>query len=149
MRPSGSRRRNDMFKIKAMDHIVLNVPDINRSLAFYMDVLGLEPERLDEFRRGEVRFPSVRISADTVIDLFPMKPEEALGNGPGLQNLNHFTMVVEPADFEGFQKHLTEHGVKIEDGPGRRWGARGYGQSVYFRDPDDNRIEVRCYRSDA
>jgi len=85
----------------------------------------------------------VRISADTVIDLFPMKPEEALGNGPGLQNLNHFTMVVEPADFEGFQKHLTEHGVKIEDGPGRRWGARGYGQSVYFRDPDGNRIELQ------
>ena len=136
-----------MFKIKAMDHIVLNVPDINRSLAFYMDVLGLEPERLDEFRRGEVRFPSVRISADTVIDLFPMKPEEALGNGPGLQNLNHFTMVVGAADFERFQKHLAEHGVTIEEGPSRRWGARGYGQSVYFRDPDDNRIEVRCYLS--
>jgi catechol 2,3-dioxygenase-like lactoylglutathione lyase family enzyme len=58
-----------MFKINAMDHIVLNVPDINRSLAFYMDVLRLEPERLDQFRRGEVRFPSVRISQDTVIDL--------------------------------------------------------------------------------
>ena len=35
-----------MFKINAMDHIVLNVPDINRSLAFYMDVLGLGPELL-------------------------------------------------------------------------------------------------------
>lgn len=138
-----------MFKIKAMDHIVLNVPDIDRSLAFYMDVLGLEPERLDEFRRGEVRFPSVRISADTVIDLFPMKPGQALGGGLGLQNLNHFTMVVEAADFEGFQEHLAEHGVKIEEGPGRRWGARGYGQSVYFRDPDGNRIEVRCYPSAA
>ena len=138
-----------MVKITAMDHIVLNVPDINRSLAFYMDVLGLEPERLDQFRRGEVPFPSVRVSADTVIDLFPMKPGEALGGGPGLQNLNHFTMVVEAADFEAFQKHLAEHGVRIEDGPGRRWGARGYGQSVYFRDPDGNRIEVRCYPSNA
>ena len=70
-----------MFKLKAIDHIVLNVPDINRSLAFYMDVLGLEPERLDEFRRGAVRFPSVRISAD----LFPMKPiwELAFLNGVG------------------------------------------------------------------
>src|SRR5262249_36658388 len=138
-----------MFKIKAMDHIVLNVPDINRSLAFYTNVLGLEPERLDEFRRGEVRFPSVRISAETVIDLFPMEPGKALGGGPSLQNLNHFTMVVEAADFEGFQGHLAEHGVKIEEGPSRRWGARGYGQSVYFRDPDGNRIEVRCYPSDA
>ncbi len=138
-----------MFKIKAMDHIVLNVPDVNCSLAFYMDVLDLEPERLDQFRRGEVPFPSVRVSADTVIDLFPTKPGEALGDGPGLQNLNHFTMVVEAADFEAFQKHLAEHGVTIEDGPGRRWGARGYGQSVYFRDPDGNRIEVRCYPSNA
>jgi catechol 2,3-dioxygenase-like lactoylglutathione lyase family enzyme len=136
-----------MFKIKAMDHIVLNVPDIDRTLAFYMDVLRLEPERLDEFRRGEVRFPSVRISPDTVIDLFPMKPGETLGGGAGLPNLNHFTMVVEAADFEAFQNHLTEHGVRIEEGPGRRWGARGYGQSVYFRDPDGNRIEVRCYPS--
>jgi catechol 2,3-dioxygenase-like lactoylglutathione lyase family enzyme len=141
--------RDEMFKIIAMDHIVLNVTDINRSLAFYMDVLGLEPERLDEFRQGEVRFPSVRVSADTVIDLFPMKPGESLGDGPGLRNLNHFTMVVAAADFDGFQKRLVEHGVMIEEGPARRWGARGYGQSVYFRDPDGNRIEVRCYPSNV
>jgi len=138
-----------MFKIIAMDHIVLNVTDINRSLAFYMDVLGLEAERLDEFRRGEVRFPSVRVSADTVIDLFPMKPGESLGDGPGLRNLNHFTMVVAAADFEGFQKRLVEYRVMIEEWPARRWGARGYGQSVYFRDPDGNRIEVRCYPPNA
>ena len=138
-----------MFKINAMDHIVLNVPDINRSLAFYVDVLGLEPERLEPFRRGEVPFPSVRVSTDTVIDLFPIKPGEALGGGPGLQSLNHFTMVVDAADFEAFQKHLAERSVTIEEGPGRRWGAHGYGQSVYFRDPDGNRIEVRCYPSNA
>ena len=121
----------------------------HQPFAFYMDVLGLEPERLDQFRRGEVSFPSVRVSADIVIDLFPMRPGEALGDGPGLQNLNHFTMVVEAADFEGFQKRLVAHGVTIEEGPARRWGARGYGQSVYFRDPDGNRIEVRCYPSNA
>lgn len=138
-----------MFRINAMDHIVLNVPDINRSLAFYMDVLGLQAERLDQFRRGEITFPSVRVSADTVIDLFPMKPGEELGDGPGLRNLNHFTMVVDEGDFESFQKHLVERGVAIEDGPARRWGARGYGHSVYFRDPDGNRIEVRCYPSNG
>jgi len=146
---AGDVRGEDMFRITAMDHIVLNVPDINRSLAFYTNVLGLEPERLDQFRRGEVRFPSVRVSAHTVIDLFPMKPGEALGGGSGLQNLNHFTMVVDAADFEAFQKHLAEHAVTIEEGPARRWGARGHGQSVYFRDPDGNRIEVRCYPPEA
>jgi catechol 2,3-dioxygenase-like lactoylglutathione lyase family enzyme len=85
------------------------------------------------------------VSPETVIDLFPMKPGQTLASGEGLLNLNHFTMVVDVADFETFQKHLTEHGVTIAEGPGRRWGARGYGMSVYFSDPDGNRIEVRCY----
>ena len=134
-----------MFKISAMDHIVLNVPDVERSMAFYMRVLGLEPERWEEFRQGKVPFPSVRVSPDTVIDLFPMKSGQTLTQAEGLPNLNHFTMVVDPADFESFQTHLAEHGVKIDEGPGRRWGARGYGLSVYFADPDGNRIEVRCY----
>lgn len=136
-----------MFKITAMDHIVLNVEDIDRSLNFYTQVLGLEPERVDQFRRGEVRFPSVRVSSETIIDLFPMQPGQVLG-GSGLPNMNHFTMVVGEADFEAFQKHLAEHGVAIDEGPGRRWGARGNGLSVYFTDPDRNRIEVRCYPKD-
>jgi len=149
--PRGDKRGHlenrglQMFKISAMDHIVLNVPDVERSMAFYMQVLGLEPERLDQFRQGKVPFPSVRVSQDTVIDLFPMKPGETIPHDRGVLNLNHFTMVVDAADFEAFQKHLTENGVKIEEGPGRRWGARGYGLSVYFSDPDGNRIEVRCY----
>jgi catechol 2,3-dioxygenase-like lactoylglutathione lyase family enzyme len=74
-----------------------------------------------------------------------MKPGQTLAGGEGLQNLNHFTMVVDATDFEAFQKHLSERGVTIDEGPGRRWGARGYGMSVYFVDPDGNRIEVRCY----
>lgn len=136
-----------MFKITAMDHIVLNVEDIDRSLDFYTQVLGLEPERVDQFRRGEVRFPSVRVSPETVIDLFPMQAGEVRARS-GLHNMNHFTMVVDATDFEGFQKHLTEHGVTIAEGPGRRWGARGNGLSVYFNDPDGNRVEVRCYPKD-
>jgi catechol 2,3-dioxygenase-like lactoylglutathione lyase family enzyme len=134
-----------MFKITAMDHIVLNVTDIDRSLAFYTKVLGLEPERLEEFQQGKVPFPSIRISPETVIDLFPLKPGETLARGQGVLNLNHFTMVVDAAEFGSFQEHLTGNGVPIQEGPGRRWGARGYGMSVYFLDPDGNRIEVRCY----
>lgn len=133
-----------MFKLTAMDHIVLNVTDIDRSLNFYTQVLGLEPERVEQFRRGEVGFPSVRVSPETIIDLFPMKSGEVRAQD-GLLNMNHFTMVLHEAEFEPFQKHLAEQGVTIDDGPGRRWGARGNGLSVYFRDPDGNRIEVRCY----
>jgi catechol 2,3-dioxygenase-like lactoylglutathione lyase family enzyme len=57
-----------MVKVLGLDHIVLRVADVERSLAWYRDDLGLEPERVAEWRRGEVLFPSVRIDKTTGID---------------------------------------------------------------------------------
>ena len=51
------------IKITDLDHIVLNVGDIEQSLKFYTEVLGLSGERVDEFKAGKVGFPSVRINA--------------------------------------------------------------------------------------
>ena len=59
------------IKISELDHIVLNVSDIDRALDFYMRVLGLSGERVEEFKAGTVGFPSVRINPRTIIDLFP------------------------------------------------------------------------------
>ena len=82
------------FKVTSLDHIVLNVSDVDRSLAFYVDGLGLEPVRLGEYRRGDVKFPSVRVDAGTIIDLF--SPEMRSGDAPpNAANLNHFCLVVE------------------------------------------------------
>ena len=128
------------IQITELDHIVLNVKDIDRALAFYGDVLGLKIERLDEFRSGKIGFPSVRINGDTIIDLFPAKEAAAR---PG--NLNHFCLVVGKDDFSGIVDYLNGHGVKINNGPISRWGARGRATSVYFHDPDENEIEIRCY----
>ena len=65
------------FKITALDHIVLNVGDIDRALRFYTEVLGLEGERVELFRENKVGFPSVRINDATIIDLFPRQVVEA------------------------------------------------------------------------
>ena len=54
-----------------MDHIVLNVENIESMIAFYSKVLMLDSERLEEYRNGTVPFPSVRLNPDTIIDLFP------------------------------------------------------------------------------
>ena len=134
-----------MFRMTAMDHIVLNVEDIDKVLNFYTNVLGLEPERLEEFRQGKVPFPSVRINPDTVIDLFPLKEPVPATSVPLRTDLNHFCLVVGKEDMPGFMDHLKAHGVTIEEGPGQRWGAHGTGISVYFSDPEKRRIEVRCY----
>ena len=137
----------ERIKIRELDHIVLNVGDIHRSLQFYTDVLGLQGERVDEFKAGKVGFPSVRINEGTIIDLFPTggagvaetQPEKRPGN------LNHFCLVVEQQDFSGIVSYLARHGISVREGPVSRWGARGRATSVYFLDPDGNEIEIRCY----
>lgn len=135
------------IKISELDHIVLNVGDIERSLKFYTGVMGLKAERLDEFRSGKVGFPSVRINDDTIIDLFPSQERQSRDNvgEKTAGNLNHFCMVTGREDFAGIVDYLKENSIAIREGPVSRWGARGRATSVYFLDPDGNEIEVRCY----
>ena len=130
------------LRITALDHIVLNVGDVERSLAFYTGVLGLEGERLAEFRRGEVGFPSVRINADTLIDLSPTQAAVTAGT---MGNLNHFCLVAEDADLSSLVDSLRDADVPIVTEPVSRWGARGRATSIYVLDPDGNEVEIRCY----
>ena len=134
------------FRVTELDHIVLNVKDIDRSLKFYTEVIGLEGERVAAFRNGKVGFPSVRINETTIIDLFPSKENPAAANGEKLSgNLNHFCMVTGAEDFARIIVYLKENKISIREGPVSRWGARGQATSVYFLDPDGNEIEIRTY----
>jgi catechol 2,3-dioxygenase-like lactoylglutathione lyase family enzyme len=134
-----------MLTVTAMDHIVLNVKDMDTVLDFYINVLGLSGERIDAYRQGKVPFPSVRINADTLIDLFPVP--EAGTNIPASQteHLNHFCMVIAKTEMQQVMAHLAAHGVSIDEGPVTRWGAHGNGTSIYFCDPEGRRIELRYY----
>jgi catechol 2,3-dioxygenase-like lactoylglutathione lyase family enzyme len=129
-----------------MDHIVLNVTDVEKEVEFYISVFGFSPERLKLYREGKVPFPSVRINSDTIIDLFPRKMwDRGLPGERTETNLNHFCLTVSRDDFERLYGRLGELGVVIEQGPVERWGAHGTGTSIYFRDPEQNLIEVRYY----
>ncbi len=129
-----------------MDHIVINVVDIDKMLKFYTEVLRLPSERLEEFKDHKVPFPSVRLTKDTIIDLFPKKLWEKT-NPEDLcrPNLNHFCLTTDKMSWESLQTRLKQNGVQIDDGPVKRWGAHGPGISIYFRDPEENAIEVRYY----
>lgn len=134
------------LKVTDLDHIVLNVGDIDRSLNFYIEVLGLKGERVEEFKAGKVSFPSVRINDQTIIDLFPSKEGASDATAAKINgNLNHFCLVIGQDDFSGIVGYLKDHGISIREGPVSRWGARGQAMSVYFLDPDGNEIEIRCY----
>ncbi|MFV0259647.1 MAG: VOC family protein [Acidimicrobiales bacterium] len=122
------------MRVQALDHIVLNCADVEASLAWYTERIGLAGDRVEEWRAGEVPFPSVRINDHALIDLF---------DGPGGgTNLNHFCLVVTRADVD---RVVADPAFDVVDGPGERYGARGQGWSVYVRDPDGNIVELRSY----
>jgi catechol 2,3-dioxygenase-like lactoylglutathione lyase family enzyme len=125
------------MRVVELDHLVLNVADVERSLAFYTGPLGLAAERVDEWRAGKVPFPSVRITDRTIIDLMS-KPR-------GESNVDHICLVVEPLDW---QEVIDAGTFTVLDGPVGRWGARGLATSVYVADPDGNTVELRWYPQD-
>ena len=133
-----------LVKITEMDHIVLRVQDVEESLRFYTETLGLEAERVDQWRAGEVRFPSARLNADTIIDLFA-SDQQPIGRD-GIKNQDHFCMVIEPTDMDDLKAKFEGLGVGIQAGPGKRWGSHGDGTSLYIYDPDNNVVELRHYQ---
>ncbi len=132
-----------LVKITEMDHIVLRNKDVEVSLRFYTEVLGMQAERVEQWRAGEVRFPSARINPDTIIDFFGTD-QEPIGK-EGVKNQDHFCMVIEPTDMEELKAKFEAMGVEIQAGPGKRWGSHGDGISLYIYDPDNNVVELRHY----
>ena len=122
------------MRVKEIDHVVLNAPDVEALVAWYRDELGLEVLRLDEWRAKQVLFVSLRVNEDTIIDLFQ-------GDRTG-ENVNHVAFVVEGVDLD----ELAASGrFKVEMGPADLFGARGNGRGLYIRDPAGNLVELRTY----
>jgi catechol 2,3-dioxygenase-like lactoylglutathione lyase family enzyme len=129
-----------------MDHIVVNVEDEEKMIAFYSNVLEFPPERLEDFRAGDAPFPSVRLNSELIIDIFPkMMWQKNARIGQGRENLNHFCIALSKGTWENLLIRLHANHIDIEEGPVLRWGAQGNGMSIYFRDPEENLIEARYY----
>ena len=130
-----------LVTVTGLDHIGLRVRDVELSLEFYTGVLGLESERVEEWRNGKVAFPSVRLDSSTLIDLFAASD----GGEPTANNQDHFCLEIEPIDLANLRTKCIKLGIGIHNGPGSRWGARGDGTSLYIYDPDNNVVELKFY----
>jgi len=124
----------------ALDHLVLVVGDVERTLDWYGRHAGLAAERADEWRRGEAPFPSLRVDADTIIDVIPgYAADQARAQERG--HLDHICFVVSPDDLAAL---AADGQLEIVD-KGLRFGARGIGESIYVNDPDGLLVEFRTY----
>ncbi|MBV9829324.1 MAG: VOC family protein [Alphaproteobacteria bacterium] len=116
----------------ALDHVVLRVADQARSIAFYEAVLGCHVERtLPEINLVQLR------AGSAMIDLVPSTEADTGG-----RNMDHFAVRIAEMDVEALGAHLRQHGID----PGevrRRYGAEGYGSSIYITDPDGNTVELK------
>ncbi|MGE5094407.1 MAG: VOC family protein [Betaproteobacteria bacterium] len=129
------------FSILDLDHVVLRVADLERSLRFYRDILGCGIERHQE-RIGLMQLRAGR----ALIDLVPLDGPlgRAGGAGPGAEgrNMDHFCLRIDPFDGEPLRRYLQERGLE----PGKvesRFGAEGEGPSLYLTDPDGNTVELK------
>lgn len=129
------------FTIRDIDHVVLRIRDLERSLAFYCAVLGCSIEKRQE-KIGLIQLRAGRC----LIDLVPLdgKLGRAGGAAPAKEgrNVDHFCLRVDPFDGDAIIAHLRAQG--LEPGPVEsRYGAEGEGPSIYVTDPDGNFVELK------
>ncbi len=125
-----------MPTVTALDHLVIVVDDVEVTLDWYGRHAGLVAERVDEWQRGEVPFPSLRIDDATIIDVLP-----GLDDADQRGHLDHICFVVSRTDLDVL---AADPDLEVVDS-GPRFGARGEGDSIYVRDPDRLLVEFRTY----
>jgi catechol 2,3-dioxygenase-like lactoylglutathione lyase family enzyme len=121
-----------MFTPLGLDHVVLRVRDQARSTRFYQDVLGCTLDRVNE----KISLVHLRFG-EHLIDLLP-----ATGDEPG-GGLDHVCLSIRCDDLNQLVRALESKGVTLEGKVVQRYGAYGEGPSVYLRDPDGYKIELK------
>jgi catechol 2,3-dioxygenase-like lactoylglutathione lyase family enzyme len=129
------------MRILGLDHIVLRVRDMERMVAFWRDALGCEVEKV-QAELGLVHIRAGNVLIDLVDIAGTLGKQGGRAAGAEGRNLDHFCLRVEPFEPDAIRARLKAQGVAV-DAPRRRFGAEGYGDSIYLFDPEGNRIELK------
>lgn len=119
------------FTVLRIDHLVLRSPEPERLAAFYGRLLGLAIER----RVGSIGLIQLR-AGESLIDIVP-RPEGERGN-----NLEHYCLRIDPFREDDLRAALEREGLEASPAS-RAYGAEGFGPTLYFSDPDGNRVELK------
>jgi glyoxylase I family protein len=124
-------------RIAGLDHVVLRVGSLERAIAFYQTVLGCHVER----ELQQPRLVQLRAGA-SLIDLVPAAVSPQAAADAAGRNMDHFAVRVDGFDAAALKAHLQKHGIDAGD-VRERYGAEGYGPSLYISDPDGNTVELK------
>ena len=122
-----------------IDHVVITVSDINKSIDFYSNILGMELQEFlsstDNVKRKSLKFGNQKINLHEASK--PFKPH-ANNPIPGAMDICFLSKI----NIDDWIKIFNKFNIKIEDGPVKKTGANGPIRSIYVRDPDINLIEI-------
>eukprot|EP00794_Sanderia_malayensis_P008279 gene8280-9163_t len=130
---------SSIFKISHIDHLVLTVQSISKTLQFYTKVLGMKEVTFGSGRKA-LAFGNQKFNLHEKGNEFEPK---ARSPTPGAIDI----CLITSTPLAEVQKHIEKCGVTVEEGPVTRTGAMASILSVYFRDPDGNLIEVSNYNN--
>ncbi len=129
-------------EISSIDHIVMTVADISKTIDFYCSVLGTTMVEFvpptDGLARKSLHFGNQKINLhDSASPFIPHAKAPQTGSVD--------LCFISAQSLDDWQEHLVNHDVSIEEGPVRKTGANGALMSLYIRDPDGNLIEISNY----
>lgn len=126
-----------MPQIDSLDHLVITANDMEATIAFYRDALGMAAERFEaaDGPRWALKFGQQKINLHQAGAEFDPKSARPT---PGSADLCFLSQT----PLNEWMDHLARHGIEIEEGPVPRTGAQFALLSIYLRDPDGNLIEV-------
>jgi glyoxylase I family protein len=130
------------FTVLNIDHLVFRVTDLERSIAFYEEVLGCKVVK----RRDDLGLIHLR-AGRSMIDLVSI--DGRLGQrggdapGAGARNVDHLCLRIEPFEEQSLIRHLAMHDVEPTGTVSNNFGAEGFGPSLYIYDPDGNLVELK------
>lgn len=130
------------FQAQRIDHVVLRVASLERSVAFYRRLVGATVER----ERPDLGLVHLRVGA-SLIDLVSVdgpigRPGGAAAGAEG-RNMDHLCLRIEPFVEADVLAHLARHEVPRSSVAKIQFGAEGDGPAVYFQDPDGNTVELK------
>lgn len=132
------------FELRAIDHVVLIVDDLEAAVKWYAEVVGATEEGdLRQFGMVQLR---VGVSMIDLVDAASAEGEWARPAIDGGRNMDHLCLEIGPVTKTAMEAHLKKHGLEIEE-EGMRSGAKGQGYSWYIRAPWDHQIELKTDRS--
>jgi catechol 2,3-dioxygenase-like lactoylglutathione lyase family enzyme len=131
-----------MFEVAGIDHIVLRTTKLQAMLEFYSGILGCKIERETSPKTGLTQLRAGNALIDLVVvdsDLGKLGGAAPIKTG---NNVDHFCLQLKPISEQDIKTYLVSNGVEVGEFDDR-FGAQGFGKSVYIKDPEGTVVELK------